>query len=452
MVTIYAWVKDAAGNISEPKTTSVLVALDPDTQKPVITSFTADSHTTTTSVPVTSFTATDNVGVTGYVVRSVPDPFDPAAPNWSATPPTVCYLPAENGPVTIYAWVKDAAGNVSEPKTTMVTITLPVDTQKPVVTSFSIESYVMTPAIPILSFTAQDNRNIAGYFVSSQPDTPSLTDTGWSITPQKSYPSPITKGDTRLYAWVKDGAGNISERRYAATTVNISESGDVKRPVITSFTLPAYVVTRTIPIRSFTATDDMGVTGYCVWSSGDTCKWTSTPPKSYKPLARHSGEVLLMARVIDAAGNISDTASATVKGVPQAYAPDLVITQVVHPAQTVTLSERTFKVTDTITNQGMATAPASNTKYKLYWVYRSTQSNGMWTEFREEYDVTGTRYVPSLRPGQSSTGTATLTVPASVKARTFQIKVWADRDNVVDELNESNNMTSSGTQNITVQN
>ena len=66
-------------------------------------------------------TATDNVGVTGYYVSSSATPPAATAAGWVAVTATTSYsnpnvpytLPSGDGTKTVYAWYKDAAGNVS---------------------------------------------------------------------------------------------------------------------------------------------------------------------------------------------------------------------------------------------------------------------------------------------------------------------------------------------------
>lgn len=58
---------------------------------------------------------------------------------------------------------------------------------------------------------------------------------------------------------------------------------DINAPTITAFSLPATSSTLTVAISSFTATDDVGVTGYMLNESGvepaaGDAGWSSTPP------------------------------------------------------------------------------------------------------------------------------------------------------------------------------
>jgi len=72
-------------------------------------------------ISITKFTATDNVGVTGYIVTE--EATAPAATaEWSPTP-TQKFRFKTTGPKTLYAWAKDAAGNVSTGLSAQVTIT-----------------------------------------------------------------------------------------------------------------------------------------------------------------------------------------------------------------------------------------------------------------------------------------------------------------------------------------
>jgi hypothetical protein len=84
------------------------------------------------ALPVTSFIATDNAAVTGYLVTTSSAKPGADAAGWSAGPPTSCQIDSTPGVHTVYAWAKDAAGNVSAPYSATVVVT-PVDTTAPVI-------------------------------------------------------------------------------------------------------------------------------------------------------------------------------------------------------------------------------------------------------------------------------------------------------------------------------
>ena len=104
---------------------------------PTVDTFTLPTASTSLTVAPTAFTASDNSGaVTGYLLSE--DPTQPAltGPNWTATP-TSSYTFATQGFKTLYAFARDASGNVSAPLAATVTITLP-DTTVPTVNTFTL--------------------------------------------------------------------------------------------------------------------------------------------------------------------------------------------------------------------------------------------------------------------------------------------------------------------------
>jgi hypothetical protein len=107
----------------------VVISL-PDVTKPVVTAFSIPSTSSSLLVSVTSFTASDNKAVTGYLLTE--SSTVPLAGNagWTSSAPT-SYSFATEGTKTLYAWAKDAAGNVSASMSGQVTISLP-DVTKPV--------------------------------------------------------------------------------------------------------------------------------------------------------------------------------------------------------------------------------------------------------------------------------------------------------------------------------
>lgn len=108
-----------------------------DTPAPTVTSFSIPSSSSSLTVPITSFTATDNVGVTGYAVTE-----SSTAPSsgWTPSAPSR-YTFSSAGTKTLYAWAKDAAGNISAPRSASVEITLNPNPPPPTPTDL-IEAWV----------------------------------------------------------------------------------------------------------------------------------------------------------------------------------------------------------------------------------------------------------------------------------------------------------------------
>ena len=109
-------VYDAAGNVGTSTAVGVTVniaAAPPsgaDTKAPKISSFRMRKKTSSLEVPITEFVATDDVGVTGYQVCETSGSTEG---NWSATPPS-SHIFSSAGKKVLYAYVRDAAGNISK--------------------------------------------------------------------------------------------------------------------------------------------------------------------------------------------------------------------------------------------------------------------------------------------------------------------------------------------------
>lgn len=92
-----------------------------DTTPPTVTAFSVGSPTYQ-NVPVTSFTATDNIAVTGYKITESSSAPSAGGGGWTGSAPST-YDATGVGSITLYAWAKDGAGNVSTSATTTTTTT-----------------------------------------------------------------------------------------------------------------------------------------------------------------------------------------------------------------------------------------------------------------------------------------------------------------------------------------
>ena len=201
------------------------------------------------------------------------------------------------------------------------TIVVPIDITPPAVTAFTIPATSTTLAVSISTFTATDNVAVTGYLVTEASSTPSVSDSGWTTSAPTTYTF-STQGDKTLYAWAKDAAGNISASVSATTTITLP---DTTVPTVTAFAIPATSSTLAISITTFTATDNIGVTGYLLTESSSTplasaTGWTTSAPTTYTFSTQ--GDKTLYAWAKDAAGNISTSLSATTTITFVEVAPD----------------------------------------------------------------------------------------------------------------------------------
>ena len=115
------------------------------------------------------------------------------------------------------------------------------------------------------------------------------------------------------------------------------------------------------------------------------------------------------------------------------FLPDLVESGV-GSQTTVTGAGATITVSDTAGNQGGGSAAASVTQY-----YLSTFT----TKANTARLLSGSRSVPALPYGGSSTGGASVTIPPDMAAGSYYLLACADDTNLVPETNENNNCAAS---------
>ena len=109
--------------------------------------------------------------------------------------------------------------------------------------------------------------------------------------------------------------------------------------------------------------------------------------------------------------------------------PDLVLATMNNPPAGAAPGT-TFAVTAAVQNPSPVTAPASTLRYYL-------SANAL----KDGADVllTGTRSVPALLAGATSSGSTTVTVPATIALGTYYVLACADDKLVVNEADETNN-------------
>jgi len=308
--TFYCWVKDVTGNIGTATANCNVTLVRPSI---VITGQTT-SNTPNINIQLE---ATDIYGISGYyvsyensVIGAYFNPIKPLTFTFTGLNVAVSYTK------TIYAWAINAIGNTNKyPVELEVEIYIP-DITAPSITTFSMPLTSIDTTVPIMSIQVDDNVAVVGYFLSELNITPPASSEQWLVNlPTEFIFSDI--GLRRVYLWVKDAAGNISDPAWA----NISIADSIK-PTITSFSLPTTFNLLTVPISSLTATDNNSIAGYYISDSNvvpesGSYLWLSYKPVEYKFLGY--GNKTVYATVIDISGNTSDTVQANCNLIESAY-------------------------------------------------------------------------------------------------------------------------------------
>lgn len=303
---VYAFAKDAAGNISIPVAQNVNIIL-PDTIPPVVNTFTVPATSTSLTVAI-SENITDNVGVTGYLITETATAPSPADPNWSSTIVNAWTF-ASAGNKTLYAWGKDAAGNISASKSANIVVTVP-DITPPVVNSFVLPPTATILTVPV-ALSISDNVGVAAYWLSESPIAPTAGDPLWLLSNPTSYTF-SSQGFKTLYAFGKDTSGNVSEALTARTTITLP---DTTAPVANSFVLPTPYTSLIVPFTTLDITDDSGIVAAWLVSESATVpaandpNWRAAKPAYYSFATQ--GSKTLYAWGKDLSGNISTVISAT---------------------------------------------------------------------------------------------------------------------------------------------
>ena len=107
--------------------------------------------------------------------------------------------------------------------------------------------------------------------------------------------------------------------------------------------------------------------------------------------------------------------------------PDLIVTSLTDPPLLVAPG-KSFKVTSTVQNTGLVSAPVATTRYALV----STTSPAT-------ADLDGAQSVPTLGAGQSFTDEETLTLKADTPLGEYQLRACADAGQTIVEEDESDN-------------
>ncbi|HBI16634.1 MAG TPA: hypothetical protein DDY52_00525 [Candidatus Moranbacteria bacterium] len=231
--TLYAWAKDADGNVSESLNASITVTLA-DTTSPLVTTFNISSVIyETLIIPIVTFTATDIIGVTGYMVTESSFAPSAGASEWSSNAP-INYTCSSAGEKTLYAWAKDAEGNISDNLSDNVTIIIN-----------NITSPMITNGIPVgklssktnsVNLSVITNENAICKFSSNSNTLYDNMSATFSTTGETTHYHPINGVDDgkdyKYYVKCKNSDSNVNEGDYqiSFSIEKESSSDDKKKP------------------------------------------------------------------------------------------------------------------------------------------------------------------------------------------------------------------------------
>jgi hypothetical protein len=320
---------DKAGNTSSGATASA-TPQPADTTAPTgsVTINSNAAYTATTAVTL-NLSATDSIGVRGYYLSTSSTPPLATAAGWVTVTSTTSFstnvsytLTAGDGTKTVYAWYKDAAGNVSATASDAIVLdqTAPANgllTASPGNTQISLAWSGFSDPTSYLATTSPYKL----VFNTSSPASCSVGTVIYTGTALSFVHTGRTNGTTYFYrVCATDNAGNMSTGATANATPQASDTAPSGSVTINANA--GYTKTTAVTLN-LTATDGVGVTAYYV-STNSTAPsatapgWTSvTSTPSYSAsvnytLSAGDGAKTVYVWYKDAAANVSAVASDTI--------------------------------------------------------------------------------------------------------------------------------------------
>jgi hypothetical protein len=351
--------------------------------------------------------ASDNVGVTKvefYVngTLQATDTLTPYLYSWNTASLTA-------GSYTLLAKAYDAAGNVGQ--SSNVAVTVVKDTTAPTVSVTAPANNATVSGTTTITVSASDTSGISK--VEFYEDGALLSASNVAPYSYSWNTASVTNSTHSLYAKAYDAAGNVGQTSNVTVTVN-NPVPDTTVPKVNTFTLPTTATSLTVPISSFTASDNVGVTSYCVTTANSStgCTWSGTAPSSVTFGGTGARTVWAWAR--DAAGNISAGASAST-------------TITVSSGSSITIGETNILDTDDSGNGNLLLAQSTTlgqtATIQSLSFYVTTASGNLRLGI---YDATGTNGGPGNLVALTAqitpiTGwnTATVTTQVSLSAGTY---------------------------------
>ena len=236
------------------------------------------------------------------------------------------------------------------------------DFTAPTVNTFTATTPSNSLNIPITAFTASDTVGVTGYLITTSATAPTAGAAGWTGTAPTTY-TVASDGPYTLYPWAKDAAGNVSAVFASPRPVVV----DTTAPTVNTFTVTTPSNSLNIPITAFTASDNVGVTGYLITTSATApaagaAGWTGTAPTTYTVAS--DGPYTLYPWAKDAVGHVSAVFASPRTVVVDTTTPTVNTFTVTTPSNSLNIPITAFTASDAVGVTGYlittsATAPTA---------------------------------------------------------------------------------------------
>jgi hypothetical protein len=224
---------------------------DVDMTVPVISAFTIPTTSNSLAINILTFTTTDNTAVTGYKLTESPTAPLIGDAGWTSTAPTT-YTFSSDGSKTLYAWAKDAIGNVS----TSLNDSVIIDTNTPETTINSNPNILINTTSATFTFSASETSTFQCKLASEAYT---------NCTTPKNYTN-LAQGEHTFFVKARDTANNED-----ATPAQYTFTVDSIAPTLTNLSPN----NQTLPVE--TTSTNLTLTT----SETTTCKYATTQNTDY---------------------------------------------------------------------------------------------------------------------------------------------------------------------------
>ena len=434
--TIIAKAYDAAGRVGQSAGVSVNVFND--ITAPAVTIASPAAGSTVSGTVNVAANASDNVAVSKveFYLNGVLKASATSAP-YSYTWNT---LAAANGAYTLIAKAYDTAGNIGQSAT--VSVNVSNDTTAPAVSIASPAAGSTVSGTVNVAANASDNvavSKVEFYLNGVLKAT--------ATSPPYSYfwdTLAAANGAYTLIAKAYDAAGNIGQ----SSAVPVNVSNDLTAPAV-SIASPAAgsTVSETVNVAA-NASDNVAVSKVEFYLNGVLKATATSAPYSYAwdTLSSANGAHVLTAKAFDAAGNIGQSAAATVNVFNDTIAP---VVSIASPVAGITVSGTVNVAANASDNvavskvefylNGVLQATSTSGPYSFNW-NASAVTNGTYLLSAKAYDAAG-------NIGQSSLVTVTVDKPLT-DTTAPNVKLLSPTSNYVFGTNAT--VSASATDNVAV--
>ena len=349
--TVYVWFRDAAGNVTEYVTNTIIY----DNAAPTNNSVIINNNSASTNNKEVKLTLSSD-GANEMCISNTEE-----CNTWEVYATSKSHILTDgDGEKTIYVWFRDAAGNVTE---NYVSQTIELDTLAPTGNSVVINSGITyaTSESVTLTLTTDGAKEVC---ISNT----STCDSWEEYEQNKSHTLSTGDGEKIVYVWFKDAAGNATANYVSDTIILDTEAPKENSIVINNGEKHTNNENVKLTLSS------NGATKMCISNTENCSEWIDYKENINYTLPSGDGEKVIYVLYKDDAGNKTNVVSATIELDKEAPKENSVT---INNGSSITNNK---EVTLTLVSNGANEMCVSNTEICNNWIsYSQNKSHTLST-------------------------------------------------------------------------